>query len=407
MFKKDRKLGTRSLFFLITYGILLYMSLQHFSVIRNIFSYLFTIFKPVVIGICIAFIINLFINLFQTKVFFRFRRSKKPWVQKLCPAFSIFSTALLGCAILAAVIYLMIPQVTEAVNILIEKMPGSIEQLIDVIDAKLIAMNAPAFISEKLHELDMDWDSAVTFISNLLDGKVTTVLGTAVSATRSMLSGITNFILGFIIAIYILLNKKRVVFLVHKTVELIVPDQYEPQVFRVLRLTRTAFANFLTGQMLEAIVIGTLCTLGLLIFGFPYAVTIGILTGITTLLPIVGAWIGGAVGLLLIWVDSPDKALWFLLFILALQQIDGQFIYPKIVGDSIGLPGLLVLIAVIVGGGLAGIMGIILAVPIFAIGYALLKDAIDNMPPKAADTPETEKPVPAESESQASEEKNA
>ena len=398
MFKKNRRIGTRSLFFLITYGILLYMGLQHFDVIRKVFGYLFAICKPVVIGVCIAFVLNIFLNLFATKVFGKLGNAKKTWVQKLRTPLSVLSTALLFCAILAVIIYLMIPQVSEAINVLIEKMPNSIEQLLDLIDAKLIAMNAPSFISEKLHELDMDWDSLVTFVTNLLDGKVTTVLGTAVNATRSVLSGITNFLLGFIIAIYMLFNKQRVMYLMHKVVELIVPDQYEPQVFRVLRLTRTAFSNFLTGQMIEALVIGTLCTIGLLIFRFPYAVTIGLLTGFTTLLPIVGAWIGGAVGLLLIWVDSPEKAIWFLIFILALQQIDGQFIYPKIVGDSIGLPGLLVLIAVIIGGGFAGIMGIILAVPIFAIGYALLKDAIDNMPPKKTESV-IEAPEPESEES--------
>ena len=398
MFKKNRRIGTRSLFFLITYGILLYMGLQHFDVIRRVFGYLFAICMPVIIGVCIAFVLNIFLNLFNNKVFGKLENAKKTWIQKMRTPLSVLSTALLFCAILAVIIYLMIPQVSEAINVLIEKMPNSIEQLLDMIDEKLIAMNAPAFISEKLHELDMDWDSLVKFVSNLLDGKVTTVLGTAVNATRSVLSGITNFLLGFIIAIYMLFNKQRVMYLMHKVVELIVPDQYEPQVFRVLRLTRTAFSNFLTGQMIEALVIGTLCTVGLLIFRFPYAVTIGLLTGFTTLLPIIGAWIGGAVGLLLIWVDSPEKAIWFLIFILALQQIDGQFIYPKIVGDSIGLPGLLVLIAVIIGGGFAGIMGIILAVPIFAIGYALLKDAIDNMPPKKI-KPVVETPAPEPEES--------
>ena len=398
MFKKNRRIGTRSLFFLITYGILLYMGLQHFDVIRRVFGYLFAICMPVIIGVCIAFVLNIFLNLFHNKVFGKLENAKKTWIQKMRTPLSVFSTALLFCAILAVIIYLMIPQVSEAINVLIEKMPNSIEQLLDMIDEKLIAMNAPAFISEKLHELDMDWDSLVKFVSNLLDGKVTTVLGTAVNATRSVLSGITTFLLGFIIAIYMLFNKQRVMYLMHKVVELIVPDQYEPQVFRVLRLTRTAFSNFLTGQMIEALVIGTLCTVGLLIFRFPYAVTIGLLTGFTTLLPIIGAWIGGAVGLLLIWVDSPEKAIWFLIFILALQQIDGQFIYPKIVGDSIGLPGLLVLIAVIIGGGFAGIMGIILAVPIFAIGYALLKDAIDNMPPKKT-KPVVETPAPEPEES--------
>ena len=394
MRNKNQKLTTKSLFFLITYGILLYIALQHIGVIRNILGYFFAILKPVILGVCIAFVINLFLKLFRNKVFAGMARSEKPWVQKLCPVMCILCTTLVAIDVLAAVIVLVIPQITGAINMLIEKMPGSTEQLFEIVDAKLTEWNAPAFLSEKLHELDMDWETFVDFVTNLLDGKVTTVLGTAVSATRSVLSGFTNFLLGFIIAIYILSNKKRVLYVVHKVIELIVPDQYERQVFRVLRLTNTAFANFLTGQLVEALVIGILCTLGLLIFQFPYAVTIGMLTGITTLLPIVGAWIGGAIGLLLVWVDSPEKAIWFLIFILVLQQIDGQFIYPKIVGDSIGLPGLLVLVAVVVGGGFGGIIGIVLAIPIFTIAYALLKDAIDNIPPKQepvpADAPPTE-----------------
>jgi len=387
MRKHDRKPGTKTLFILVTYGILLYMALQHFSVLRSIFSWLLAILEPVIYGVCIAFVINLLMNLFRQKVFIGLARSKKKWVQKLCPVLCGITTAALGASILALIIFLMIPQITSAVNTLIEKMPSSSEQLISMIDNRLAAMNAPAYFSEKLHEFDMDWDSFVTFLGNLLDGKVETVLGTAFNATRSMLSAATNLILGFIIAIYILANKKRVIYVFHKIVQLIVPDPYEPQVFRVLHMTKTAFANFLTGQFVEAIIIGTLCTAGLALFRFPYAVTIGIMTGFTALLPIIGAWIGGGIGLLLVWVDAPEKAIWFIIFILALQQIEGQFIYPKVVGDSIGLPGLLVLIAVILGGGFGGILGIIVAVPLFAIGYALLKDAIDNMP-ATEDNPE-------------------
>ncbi len=128
-------------------------------------------------------------------------------------------------------------------------------------------------------------------------------------------------------------------------------------------------------------------------FRFPYAATIGIMTGITALLPIIGAWIGGGVGALLIWGEAPERTIWFLIFILALQQIEGQFIYPKVVGDSIGLPGLLVLIAVILGGGLGGVMGISFAVPVLAVLDQLLRGAIDNMP-DTEPRPETAAPEP-------------
>ena len=195
----------------------------------------------------------------------------------------------------------------------------------------------------------------------------------------SLVTNILFLLLGLIIAIYLLAQKERVLYVFHKFVQLISPKRYHDRIVRILHLANTSFANFLTGQIIEAFIIGSLCTIGLYIFRFPYAATIGILTGITALLPIIGAWIGGGIGALLILVEAPERVIWFLVFILALQQIEGQFIYPRVVGNSIGLPGLLVLVAVILGGGFGGIMGIIFAVPLIAILYQLLKEAIDTM----------------------------
>ena len=221
-----------------------------------------------------------------------------------------------------------------------------------------------------------------------------TVLGKAFSATSSVVSVVANLLLGLIIAIYLLAQKERVLYVCHKFIQLITPKRYCERVFRVLHLANTSFANFLTGQFIEAIIIGSLCAIGLAIFQFPYAATIGILTGMTALLPIIGAWIGGGIGALLIFVEAPERVIWFLIFIFALQQIEGQFIYPKVVGNSIGLPGLLVLIAVILGGGFGGIFGIIFTVPVFAILYQLLKEAIDNMPDDEIPVPEGAPDVP-------------
>ena len=378
MSEKNKPIKTKTLFLLVTYGILLFLGLQHFSDIKSIFVWVFAILKPVIFGICIAFIINLCLKLFREKVFCGMANSERAWERKLCPILSVLATTVLFIGLIALIVAFIIPQITTAIYTLIDKLPSSQEQLVTWIDEKLIAWNAPQFVIDKVHELDMDWDSLVKFFANLLDGKVETVLGTAFSATTSVLSTFTNFLLGLIIAVYIIAQKSRVVYVSHKLIELIVPDRYHSETFRILRLTNKSFANFLTGQIVEALIMGCLSTIGLTIFRFPFAVTIGAVTGITVLIPIIGAWIGGAIGALLIWVDSPDKLLWFLLFIFIMQQLEGQFIYPKVVGDSVGLPGLLVLIAVVLGGGLGGIIGIILAVPLFAMLYSLLKEAIDR-----------------------------
>lgn len=383
--EKQHKPKMKKMFALVTYGILLYMALQNFSSIRNMFAWIFAIMEPVAYGICIAFVINLVMNLFRRKVFRRMAASEKPWVQKLCSACCGLATATVAAGMVAMFIFLIIPQISTAVNTLIEKIPGSQEQLTSMIEAKLIAWNAPQYFIDKFHELDMDWETVLKFFNNFVDGKFETVLGTAFHATTSVLSAATNFLLGVIIAIYILLQKERVLYIFHKVIELFVPQRYQSETFRILHMTNQSFANFLTGQFTEALINGSLCTVGLTIFGFPYAATIGVLTGLTALLPIIGAWIGGGIGLLLVWVDAPERAIWFIVFIVIMQQIDGQLIYPKIVGDSVGLPGLLVLVAVILGGGFGGIPGILFAVPLFTILYALLKEAIDRLPKEKND----------------------
>lgn len=394
MTEKDRKPRSKTPFLLVTYGILLYLGLQNFASIKNVFTWIFAILEPVAYGICIAFVINLFLNLFRKRIFRSMANSSRAWERRLCPILSAVCTALVAMILLALIIILIIPQLTTAVNMLIEKMPSSQEQLFGMVEARLIAWHAPDFIMQKIREFDMDWDSALAFLTNLLDGKVETVLGTAFNATASVLSTFTNLVLGLIIAVYLLAQKERVLYVFHKIVQLVTPKRYHDRIFRVLHLANTSFANFLTGQFIEAVIIGSLCTIGLYLFGFPYAATIGILTGITALLPIIGAWIGGGIGALLIWVEVPERVIWFLIFILALQQIEGQFIYPKVVGNSIGLPGLLVLIAVILGGGFGGIFGIIFTVPVFAILYQLLKEAIDNMENEEQQTEQDNPPPP-------------
>ena len=386
-----KKPATRTQFMLVTYGILLYLGLTHFDSIKGGLAWFFAIMQPVVYGICIAFVINLFMKVFRTRVFKAMDASERPWERKVAGILSGVCTVLVMLIILSMIVFLIVPQMTTALNTLINKLPGSEERLRALILGKLTEWRAPDTFLVYVKEFQLDWETLLGFAGDLLDGKVESLLGTAFSATTSVLSTATNFIIGLIIAVYILLQKERVLFLCHKLIQLIVPQKYHRRTFRVLSLTNQSFGNFLTGQFIEAICLGTLTALGCLIFRFPYAGTIGVLQGITALLPIIGAWIGAGVGALLVWVEDPSQAFWFLVFIFLLQQVDNQFIYPKIVGNTVGLPEMLVLIAVVVGGSVGGVVGIMSAVPLFTIIYTLLKEAIDKMPPDPED-PKPESP---------------
>lgn len=388
----SKKPTSRTYFMLVTYGVLLYLGLTNLGSVTNGIAWFFAILQPVLYGICIAFVINLFMKVFRTRIFKAMASSQKRWEQRLAGILSVLCTVLVVLIVISMIVFLIIPQMTTALNTLIAKLPGSEERLRALLLAKLSEWNAPETVTQYIKEFKLNWDTLLGFAGDLLDGKVESLLGTALSATTSVLSTATNFLIGLIIAIYILLQKERVLFLCRKLIQLIVPQRYQKRTFHVLSLTNRSFGNFLTGQFLEAICLGTLTTIGCLICGFPFAGTIGVLQGITALLPIIGAWIGAGVGALLVWVEAPQMAIWFLLFIFLLQQVDNQFIYPKIVGNTVGLPEMLVLIAVVVGGSVGGVIGIMSAVPMFTIVYTLLKEAIDRMPPDPADAPPADAP---------------
>ena len=379
----------RSAFLIVTYAIVLYLGILHFDTVLDIIGWLMRVFQPVIYGVVIAFIINLFLNIFRQKVFFKLTQSPKKWGSRLCTILSVIATVFVIAAILASVIFLIIPQLTTAINTLVEKMPTSSDHLLALINEKMIAWNIPQYFIDKVNSIELNWDQIFNFVQAFLDGQFQTVVDTAVSATASVISTLTNFVLGLIIAIYALIQKDKILRFCEKLLRWMIPNRHHELTFRILRLTNQSFASFFTGQFSEAIIIGVLCAAGLALFRFPYAATIGVLVGITALIPIIGAWIGGIIGALLILVEQPDMVIWFIVFILVLQQLEGQLIYPKVVGDSLGLPGLLVLVAVTLGGSFGGITGIFLAVPICAILYTLLREVI-NQPSKD----ETPTPVP-------------
>ena len=191
-------------------------------------------------------------------------------------------------------------------------------------------------------------------------------------------SGITNLIISIIFAIYMLISKEKIRKLTKNIIYAYIPEQKAKNIIKILRLSRDTFRKFITGQCIEACILGSLCALGMLILNIPYAITIGVLVGVTAIIPIVGAFLGVIVGAILIISVEPIKAVVFIIFFLILQQIEGNLIYPKVVGNSVGIPGLLVLFAVTVGGSLYGIVGMLLGLPVVSILYTMLKEDVSR-----------------------------
>ena len=208
------------------------------------------------------------------------------------------------------------------------------------------------------------------FIKNNLNGflKSASVIG------GSVVSVVANIFLSLFIAIYLLTGKEMIINQCRRLAGALFSDKIYNRISRVMSLSNKAFANFISGQFIEAIILGVLCFLGMLIFRFPYPAVVGVLVGVSALIPILGAWIGGGLSAILILINNPIKALWFLVFLIVLQQLEGNFIYPRVVGRQVGLPGVWVLMAVIIGNGVYGALGALMAVPIASVVYTLLSD---------------------------------
>jgi len=191
-------------------------------------------------------------------------------------------------------------------------------------------------------------------------------------------SGVINLFMGFVFAIYMLLQKEKLIKQFKKLFKAYLPEDKSRKLFYIGTITNDTFKKFFGGQFIEAVLLGILCFIGMTIFKMPYALTISVVIGVTALIPVFGAFFGTIIGAILILAVNPTQAFWFVIYIVVIQQIDGNFIYPKVVGDSVGLPGIWVMLAVIVGGNSLGIVGMLIGVPVASIVYKLVKEYVNR-----------------------------
>lgn len=367
------KIATKKIIFVILIGILFYWALQNLVLIWNVFNSIFKILNPFILGACIAFVLNVIVNIIEKK--WIKNKKKNKIIERIKRPLSITLSILILFAVIFFVIFLVIPELINTINSITTYIPGIAENFKNWIFD--LTVKYPQ-ISDTVKNINFNWNNLDQETMKVLQEWAKTILSSSINIFVSIFTGITNFIIGLIFAVYLLLQKEKLGNQVKKIMQAYMKSEFMEKTLKIFRVTNTAFTNFITGQVTEACILGALCFIGMTILRMPYSLTISVLIGFTALIPIFGAFIGAGIGALLIAVQSPVLAIAFIIFIIVLQQIEGNIIYPKVVGSSVGLPGIWVMVAVTLGGSLWGITGIIVSVPLASIIYALLRENVNN-----------------------------
>ncbi len=365
--------NTKRVMLIVAFTVLLYLALKNLDVIFGIVSKLFSLAGPVIAGLCIAFVLNILMSALEKRVFVFIKNAKKPWVRKLLRPVSLTATLLIFIGIVALLIRVILPELTTTITKISENLPEYIDQFVAWLNSIIVKINPKWVISA---ETGIDWTQVISGAMSFLFANINSsaIINTATGVTTMVFGSVIDVVFSIIMACYVLAQKEKIGSFTKRLIDSLLPDKLGAKIIRVASLANQSFGSFVSGQLVEAVILGTLCFIGMLIFGFPYPFVISIVIMVTALVPMVGAFIGVIIGGLLILTESPSQAILFVVFILVLQQLEGSLIYPRVVGKSVGLPGVLVFAAVIIGGNINGFAGALLAVPLCAMLYALLKE---------------------------------
>lgn len=366
---KLRKIISRWIIGIVSVCVLIYLGVRHISQLAFAVSYVFSLIAPLCIGLFFALMLNLPMRFFERKLFTNCR-SKRLRRAGRCLSILLALATILG--ILVGIAFLVVPELIDAVGMLGGQISSVIDQMA-VFDAQTDYSAIP--FGEYLEQIDIDWAGLKNGISTWFGKQRGTIVSSAVMTFSSIAGIVIDLIVSLVFAVYILANKERLTAQVTRLIRAWIPKTMGNRLMHVTNVCIGVFERFIVGQTMEAIILGSLCTVGMLILRLPYAPMVGALIGVTAFIPIVGAYLGAFVGAFMILTIDPFKALVFLIFLVILQQVEGNLIYPRVVGSKIHLPAMWVLAAITIGGGIAGPFGMLFAVPVFSSAYELLREA--------------------------------
>lgn len=367
---------------------LLYLCIHYWSGFMSFLGALIGAAAPLLIGCVIAYIINIIMSFFERHYFPK--STKKFWIKSRRPVCMLAAFISLVVVVIL-LINLVVPELIASVELLLAQVPGVIRSLLDWLESKNIV---PADLLAPL--ANIDWRSKLEQIFSVLSTGVGNIVGTAVNVVSSVFSGIVTALFAVIFSIYLLTGKEKIGSQFDRLMQRYMKTKPYKNIRHVLSVMNDSFHKYLVGQCTEALILGALCTIGMWIFKFPYATMTGAVIAFTALIPVAGGYIGAAVGAFMILTVSPMKAILFLVYIVVLQQLEGNLIYPRVVGSSMGLPGIWVLAAVTLGGGVMGIAGMLIGVPLAATAYRLLRENVSRKPALAGGECSDTSEVPAD-----------
>ena len=366
------KLSMKKIRELIIFTVLLVVALWKFEVVIDVLKTIWGILFPFVLGGAIAFVINVPMSFLEKKIFGKTKDGNKVG-KKLARPISLLLTIILAVGVIALVMFGVIPQLTRTMGSLMISIANFVPQMQNWI--RDFSHNNQE-IMKLVNQVQFNQDQAIKWGISILGSGAGNMMNTTMSAVGSIVSGFATFFIAFSFACYILFQKEKLHVQIRKVFFAFISKQKAEVFLKICSLTYQTFANFLTGQCVEAVILGSMFVVTLSILKMPYALLIGTLIAFTALIPIFGAFIGCAVGCFLIFMVSPKQAILFIIVFLILQQIEGNLIYPHVVGGSVGLPSIWVLAAVTIGGNLMGIVGMLIFIPLVSVLYTIFREFV-------------------------------
>ncbi len=367
--------NVRTLLLLITFAVVVYTLVQNLGEVFGALRSIWSILGTVIGGLFIAFILNVLLRAFENGIFRHMKQGNSPSRRKLVRPVSLICSLIIAFGIVALLLVVVIPQLSKTISELAEKLPAYIASTMVWLEEFLGGFGLSV---GSLADISIDWTGTFDKVAEFFgsDG-ARDIIGTATGVGATVVGAAVDVVFSIVIAVYVLAKKEKIGSFTKRCINGFLPERLSRQVLRIASLSDETFSSFISGQFLDSCILALLCYIGMRIFRFPYPEVIAVVVGVTSLVPMVGSVIGEVVGAFLILFVNPPKALLFLIFILCLQQLEGSFIYPRIVGKSVGLPGVVVLCAVITGSKISGVFGAMLSVPVCAVLYTLLREALD------------------------------
>ncbi len=367
------KKNTKKILLVVAFGVLLHWGVQNFRQVLALLGLLLGLLLPFLVGGCIAFVLNILLTKVERWLFSpRLKNKLPPSVRR---PIGLIATLALVVAIITIIFFLIVPELGRSIAVLKATIPSFVVRLQEI--SEQLAQRWPE-IAGWLTMIELDWGKLTQNLWGFLQNGAGNLINSTIAIAASLFSGVVTMLLGVVFALYILAQKESLGAEATEILYAFLPAHRARRIMEVAALTNRTFASFVSGQLTESVILGLMFFVSMSILKFPFAMMISVLVGVTALIPIFGAFIGCAVGVFAILVQEPSKTLWFILLFLVLQQLEGNFIYPKVVGNSVGLPSIWVLVAVTVGGSAMGIVGMLIFIPLCSVLYALLRQSVST-----------------------------